>query len=112
LAFSSQIGLAQEVMSQKSKPAQKTAPKTAAASLTAEQKVTHLLNRITLGPRPGDIERVRQMGWERFLDEQLHPERIQDQLAEQKLAGIPSIHMTSAQLAESYAQPQVVQQIT
>jgi uncharacterized protein (DUF1800 family) len=113
LAFSSQIGRAQEAMQQKSKTAPKSSPaKPTASSLTGEEKFLHLLNRITFGPRPGDLERMRQVGWERFLDEQLHPERISDAIAEQRLAAIPSIHLTSAQLAESYAPPQVVQQVT
>jgi uncharacterized protein (DUF1800 family) len=43
---------------------------------TGEQAALHVLNRLGYGPRPGDIERVRQMGVDRYLDEQLHPETI------------------------------------
>jgi len=46
--------------------------------LTPDQKILHLLNRITFGPRPGDIALVKQMGIENFIDLQLHPERIDD----------------------------------
>ena len=38
--------------------------------------ISHVLNRVTFGPRPGDVERVRAMGVARYLDLQLHPERI------------------------------------
>jgi hypothetical protein len=41
---------------------------TAQPALTEEQKILHLLNRAGFGPRPGEIERVRQMGLERYLD--------------------------------------------
>jgi uncharacterized protein (DUF1800 family) len=103
LAFGSPLSVA----AQKGKAAQKSA-----GALTSEQRVIHLLDRVTFGPRPGDVERVTKMGWERFLDEQLHPERISDQLVEQKLQPIESIHMTSEQLASNYLPPpQVLAQL-
>lgn len=82
----------------------------AARSLTAEQKAVHLLNRITFGPRPGDVEQVMKTGWEKFLDEQLHPERLADQLAEQKLQAIPSALMSAQQIASTYPPGAVVNQ--
>ncbi len=51
------------------------------------------------------------MGWERYLDEQLHPERISDQTAESKIAGIPSLTMTSGQIARTYPPPKVIQEV-
>ena len=38
----------------------------------------HLLNRITWGPRPEEVERMQKMGRGRYLERQLHPERIDD----------------------------------
>ena len=55
--------------------------KAATKKLTEEQKVAHLLDRVTFGARPGDVERVMKLGWEKYLDEQFRPERISDQLA-------------------------------
>jgi uncharacterized protein (DUF1800 family) len=40
--------------------------------------VLHFLNRLTFGPRPGDMARVQRMGFGAWLEEQLHPERIPD----------------------------------
>src|SRR6185503_18140543 len=40
--------------------------------------ITHVLNRLTFGPRPGDVDRVRAMGLASWIDQQLHPERIDD----------------------------------
>src|SRR5882672_5652371 len=40
--------------------------------------IVHVLNRIGFGPSPGDVEKVRAMGLERYLDQQLHPERVAD----------------------------------
>jgi uncharacterized protein (DUF1800 family) len=43
--------------------------------------VTHVLNRLTFGPRPGDVDKVRAMGLASWIDQQLHPERIDDSAA-------------------------------
>jgi uncharacterized protein (DUF1800 family) len=41
-----------------------------------DRAASHVLNRIAFGARPGDVERVGAMGIERYIDQQLHPERI------------------------------------
>jgi uncharacterized protein (DUF1800 family) len=79
-----------------------TADTNASAVLTAEPKIIHLLNRIGYGPRPGDIERVKRIGLEQYLDQQVHPETIDDAATEARLAGLESLRMTIAELAEKY----------
>jgi len=79
-------------------------------SLNSEQKIIHLLDRVTFGARPGDVERVMKLGWEKFLDEQLNPQRISDTVAEEKLKGLESIHLSNAELARYYPPLQVIQQ--
>jgi uncharacterized protein (DUF1800 family) len=111
LAFGSPVGASQEAKSQKQKGAQASSQSDAAKKLTEEQKVAHLLDRVTFGARPSDVERVMKLGWEKYLDEQLHPERISDQVAEQRLKNIESIHLSSAELAKNYPPPQVLQQV-
>jgi uncharacterized protein (DUF1800 family) len=44
--------------------------------------VTHVINRLTWGGRPGDYRRVSAMGVDAFIDEQLHPESIGDRRCE------------------------------
>lgn len=41
-----------------------------------DRTIVHILNRLGYGPRPGDIERVRETGVEAYLEEQRHPRRI------------------------------------
>jgi uncharacterized protein (DUF1800 family) len=72
--------------------------------LTEEQRVVHLLNRATFGPRPSDVDRVRKLGIEKFLDEQMHPDRIPDELLETRLKEIESIHLSNQELARNYPQ--------
>src|SRR5204863_9175993 len=40
--------------------------------------LTHVLNRLTFGPRPDDLARLREIGIASWIDQQLHPERIDD----------------------------------
>src|SRR5689334_15391114 len=105
LAFSSPLSLAQDAK-KKGKAKGTVQPK----GLSEEQKTNHLLDRITFGARPGDIERVMKMGWEKYLDEQLHPDRISDQSITEKLKNIESIHLSNAELANYYPPPQVLRE--
>ena len=53
--------------------------------LLADQQVSHVLSRLAFGARPGDAQRVRELGVDRWIDLQLHPERIDDSATEQFL---------------------------
>lgn len=44
--------------------------------ITGDQAILHALDRLTFGPRPGDVEAVKAMGLRKWIDLQLHPERI------------------------------------
>jgi uncharacterized protein (DUF1800 family) len=77
----------------------------AKGKLTEEQKILHLLNRIGFGPRPGDVARVKKMGLDKFLDQQLHPERIDGSTLEARLKGLDSLKMTVAEIYQKYPQP-------
>ncbi|MGE0131237.1 MAG: DUF1800 domain-containing protein [Blastocatellales bacterium] len=111
LTFSSPFGVAQDAKGQKRKANQTSDQNNATKKLTEEQKVAHLLDRVTFGARPGDVDRVMKLGWEKYLDEQLHPERISDQAIGQKLKNIESIHLSNAELAKNYPPPQVLRQV-
>ncbi|HEU4389280.1 MAG TPA: DUF1800 family protein, partial [Blastocatellia bacterium] len=77
----------------------------AKARLTDNQKIIHLLNRTGFGPKPGDIERVKKIGIDKYLDQQLHPDRIDDSAVEARLNGFESLRMSIAQLNEKYPNP-------
>ncbi|WP_420643554.1 DUF1800 domain-containing protein [Candidatus Leptofilum sp.] len=53
----------------------------------------HFLQRISYGPRPADVRRARQIGIEAYLDEQLHPEQIEDAEANGRLRNLPLLNM-------------------
>jgi len=70
-----------------------------------EETIRHVLNRITFGPRPGDITRVQSLGLDAYLDQQLHPERVSDDALEAKLQTFSTLTMSSRKLAEDIFVP-------
>ena len=80
------------------------------ASLTPEQKVIHFLNRTSFGPSREEVQRVTRNGVRAYLDEQLNPERIPDDLAEEKVAGLKTMRLNSRELFELYPPPKVAKE--
>jgi uncharacterized protein (DUF1800 family) len=79
------------------------------APLAADQKIAHALNRLTFGPCPGDFEQIQAMGLKKWIDLQLHPDRIAEnpELAT-KLAPLDTLRMTPLELAWRYPPPQLI----
>ena len=74
-------------------------------ALTEDQRILHVLNRLGFGARPGDIARVKAMGVENYINQQLTPEKISDEVAESKVKDLSVLKMTTAQLYEKFPQP-------
>ena len=72
---------------QKQDPALKGLPIT---DLSADEAILHALNRLAYGPRPGDLERVRQMGLAKWIDQQLNPDSIDDKALDARLENYPT----------------------
>ncbi|HYB43614.1 MAG TPA: DUF1800 domain-containing protein, partial [Candidatus Methylomirabilis sp.] len=88
------------------RPAQPTARLVLPASaLTTDQQIVHVLNRLGYGPRPGDIERVKQMGLALYIERQLDPARISDAQVEQTLHAYPVLSTATAELVTDYPKP-------
>ncbi len=73
-----------------------------AAGLTERQAAAHLLDRFAFGPTPGAVDRVVEMGLERWLDEQLRGDLPEPEL-DRRLAGIAALSASPEELAETYA---------
>ncbi len=73
--------------------------------LTEDQRIIHVLNRLGFGARPGDVERVKAMGLENYINQQLNPEKITDTVAENKVRDLSVLNMATAELYEKYPQP-------
>ncbi|HWZ45457.1 MAG TPA: DUF1800 domain-containing protein [Candidatus Saccharimonadales bacterium] len=77
-------------------------------SMDEDKKIQHALNRFSFGARPGDIERVRSMGLEKWFEEQLHPEKIDDSGVEARLAPLRTLRMSTREMVDNFPPPQVV----
>ena len=75
--------------------------------LTKDEQVLHALDRLTFGPRPGDIERVQAMGLRAYLEEQLHPEAIADESVQPRLAPLTALTLSPRSFATDYSFPMV-----
>ncbi|HKM79514.1 MAG TPA: DUF1800 family protein [Candidatus Acidoferrum sp.] len=73
--------------------------------LSADEAILHALNRLAYGPRPGDIERIRQMGLAKWIDLQLNPKALDDSAMEARLSAFPTLQMSTAQLLAEYPNP-------
>ncbi len=70
--------------------------------LTEDQAIMHAMNRLAYGPRPGDVDYVRKIGLEKWIDQQLEPNSLDDSRLESRLQRYPTISMSSKQLLENY----------
>ncbi len=68
--------------------------------LSETQQIIHVLNRLGYGPRPGDIERVKAMGVQAYIEQQLLAETIPDPVVDERLAGYSIVDMTFEELVE------------
>ena len=99
LGFSASV-----LVSAKKKPA-------ASHEMEEQKRALHALNRLTFGPRPGEVERVAATGVDKWIDQQLHPERIEDHAVEARLAGFTTLKMSAQEMVEKFPPPQVVKQV-
>jgi uncharacterized protein (DUF1800 family) len=75
------------------------------SELSTDEAIQHALNRLAYGPRPGDVERVRQMGLAKWIDQQLNPQTIDDRAVEARLNIYPTLTMKTPQLLAEYPNP-------
>ncbi len=71
----------------------------------------HALNRLTFGPRPGDVERVQAMGVDHWIDQQLHPERIDDDAVDTRLTGFRTLGMNPHELMENFPSGEMIKAV-
>ncbi|HEY2081475.1 MAG TPA: DUF1800 domain-containing protein [Verrucomicrobiae bacterium] len=75
--------------------------------LTDDEAILQALNRLGFGPRPGDVERVKEMGLQKWIYAQLHPDLIDDSALDARLNRFPTLKMSSAKLLDEFPEPKV-----
>jgi uncharacterized protein (DUF1800 family) len=73
--------------------------------LSEDEAILHALNRLGFGPRPGDVERIRRLGLEKWVEQQLKPEAMDDSALARRLERYPTLAMSSARLLEEFPNP-------
>jgi uncharacterized protein (DUF1800 family) len=64
-----------------------------------DQRIPQALNRLTFGPRPGDARQVKAIGLKKWIDLQLHPERIpENPLLDAKLKTLDTLNMSGSEM--------------
>jgi len=75
------------------------------SAMPDDQRIAHVLSRLTFGARPGDFERVKAMGIDVFITQQLDADSIDDTGAIAKLKKLPTLGMATPVIIEQYTPP-------
>ncbi|MGH9570392.1 MAG: DUF1800 domain-containing protein, partial [Candidatus Angelobacter sp.] len=93
------------------KPRHSASASASTAAMPGDKRIVHALNRFTFGVRPGDVERVHAMGLDKWFDEQLHPEKINDSALDARLAPLRTLKMSTQEMVEDFPPPQVLRAV-
>jgi uncharacterized protein (DUF1800 family) len=75
------------------------------AQMTEDQRIAHVLSRLTFGARPGDFEKVKAMGVDAFISQQLDPDSLDVSALAAKLRRLPTLNMATPVIIEQYTPP-------
>ncbi len=82
-----------------------------ASVMDEHKRAVHALNRLAFGPRPGEVDRVTAMGVDRWIEQQLHPDRIDDSALEARLAPFRTLRMSTREIVENFPPNLVIKQV-
>src|SRR3954464_5202363 len=74
--------------------------------LPADQQIIQAINRLTFGARPGDVAKVRAIGLDKWIDQQLHPDKINDDAMNAFVARYSALQQNQNDLLKQYADMQ------
>lgn len=81
------------------------------APLTQDQRIEHALDRLTFGPKPGEMDEVRKIGLDAWFARQLDPASIDDSAFEAKLAMFPALKLPTEDLIRRFPSPQTLRRV-
>jgi uncharacterized protein (DUF1800 family) len=85
--------------------------KPAAAQMDKRKQAVHVLNRLTFGPRPGDVDRVMATGIDKWIDQQLHPDKIDDAQLDARLSPFRTLRMDTREIVENFPPEQMIKAV-
>src|SRR5438067_13937652 len=96
---------------EKNKRKSKDQANPSAMQMDEQKRAVHVLNRFTFGPRPGDVQRVDAIGIDKWFEQQLYPEKINDSALEARLAPFRTLRMKTDELVRDFPPPQVIKAV-
>src|SRR5438105_15098473 len=99
------------VAADKKKKNKKSDANAAAMQMDEQKRAIHVLNRFTFGPRQGDIQRVESIGIDKWFEQQLYPEKINDSALDARLAPLRTLKMKTDELVRNFPPPQVIKAV-
>ena len=78
---------------------------------TEQKRAVHALNRLSFGPRPGDLQQVTAMGVDRWIELQLHPEKINDSDLDARVSQLRTLRMSTKEIFEEFPDNHMVKQV-
>ena len=91
--------------------AKKKEKKTTATQMEESKRALHALQRLSFGPRPGEVDRVAAMGVDKWIDQQLHPERIDDSSLNARLEPYRTLRMDTREIVENFPPQPVIRAV-
>jgi uncharacterized protein (DUF1800 family) len=76
--------------------------KSKAKPLTENQKISHVLNRLGFGARPGDIARVKALGLSKYIEQQLNATGSDNAEVAARLKNLEVLNMETAEIFARY----------
>jgi uncharacterized protein (DUF1800 family) len=76
-----------------------------------DERALHALDRLTFGPRPGEVEAVKAMGLDAWISQQLHPATLDDAELEQRLEQFPAMRLSEEELTRNFPPGSVIRQV-
>lgn len=108
VVISSTPGIAEAASASDAKGAER---KAYTGQIQGDERILHALNRFTFGPRPGDVEAVKAMGVDAWLEEQLHPAGINNTALQVRLADYPAMTWSPEDLLFRLPSNAVIRQV-
>ena len=83
----------------------------AAAQMDQRKQAVHVLNRLAFGPRPGDVDHVMAIGVDNWIDQQLHPDKIDDNALDARLSPFRTLHMNTHEIVQNFPSEQMIKAV-
>jgi uncharacterized protein (DUF1800 family) len=84
---------------------------TSTPQMDEQKQAVHALNRLTFGPRPGDVDHVLAIGVDKWIDQQLHPEKIDDSALDARLSPFRTLRMDTREIVQNFPSEQMIKAV-